>query len=441
MRKYSVIILAFLFMMSTVVKAQEYSIVKTGTVEIYRTLANAPLKVSPDNSASNITFLKQGTWVRALGEETDTFLKVITEEKQIGWLMKKLVTKVSADQIQDCQGVEGFSFVCPVNKDSISTGQEVISSQDKKQVFTALKKNTTNADKEETLHVKAKGNSIIKEDSKEKVSRILSQKENTLHSQKGKSEETPSLQVGFDNGFSNTAVESFIPPAVVEPNKTTMVKMSALDINRIHCVDGDITDVIYSDERGVKVKIIGQDAFVKFPVRKVDDSLQYSKAAVDLFAVCNGKVYSIIAQPLKTISSTLTYLKDRASEIEKNINKHKDLPFEKRLVDIIRNVYTNQIEPHYEFVPVNKRVSLYENMDIIYKGYYNIEGEGLNVKLFIIRPVNLSSQRDYIEFKEKDFLRKVLTIAPVAISLDKTKLYSNDKAVLIIVERRNIDVK
>jgi conjugal transfer pilus assembly protein TraK len=219
----------------------------------------------------------------------------------------------------------------------------------------------------------------------------------------------------------------------VKPNRVMMVEMSSLDINRVYC-DGEITDVIFSEEKGVKVRIVKNNAFVKFVVKKIEDKEIPIENPVDIFFVCDNQVYSIIAIP-KRIPSAFIYLETKERKVQEVVERVKDLPYEKRLLEIIKAIYTNRYEPNYQVVNVNKEFYLFKDVKVVLERIIDIEGEGLRGKVFRIETFfDLNTQ--YVEIKEKDFVRKELTSIPFAVSLDKSRLQGKDKATLIIIEKR-----
>jgi len=218
-----------------------------------------------------------------------------------------------------------------------------------------------------------------------------------------------------------------------KPNRVTMVEMSSLDINRVYC-DGEITDIIFSEEKGIKVKIVKNNAFVKFVVKKIEDKEIPIENPVDLFFVCDNQVYNVIAIP-KRIPSAFIYLEAKEKKVQEAMEKVRDLPYEKRLLEIIKAIYTNKYEPNYQVVNVNKEFYLFKDVKVVLERIIDIEGEGLRGKVFRLE-TSFDSSTQYVEVKEKDFVRKELTSIPLAVSLDKSKLQGKDKATLIIIEKR-----
>ena len=219
----------------------------------------------------------------------------------------------------------------------------------------------------------------------------------------------------------------------VKPNRATMVEMSSLDINRVYC-EGEITDAIFSEEKGVKVKIVKNNAFVKFVVKKIEDKEIPVENPVDIFFVCDNQVYSVIAIP-KRIPSAFIYLEAKGKKVQEVVEKVKDLPYERRLLEVIKAIYLGKYEPNYQVVNVNKEFYLFKDVKVVLEKVIDIEGEGLRAKIFRLE-TNFSGSTQYVEIKEKDFVRKELTSIPLAVSLDKSRLQGKDKATLIILEKR-----
>jgi len=222
---------------------------------------------------------------------------------------------------------------------------------------------------------------------------------------------------------------------VVTPEKTTMVQMSNVDVNRILC-PVPVQDVVFSEEKGIEVKIVGRNVFVKFKVKKIDESFEYSSMPVDIHVVCADKVYSIIAFPRK-IPAALIYLEDKKSELEEKVSELSGLAFEEKITGLVKSFYSGKVPPSAEFIPVNKKHNVYKDLDIEEKGLYVFEGEGLVVKYFTI--TYTGKEPPQIDLSEKLFLKKELTVAPLAVSLEKLKLKSGESSGLIIIEskRRN----
>ena len=90
----------------------------------------------------------------------------------------------------------------------------------------------------------------------------------------------------------------------ISPDMPSIVQLSNRDINRIVC-SGPMSDLIYSEEKGVTGHFSGNSAFIKFKAEDLDGQLTYAETPSELFIVCNGAVYTLIAEPNATSSVTL----------------------------------------------------------------------------------------------------------------------------------------
>jgi conjugal transfer pilus assembly protein TraK len=388
---------------------------------LYRAIANVELKDSPNQEGKTIDFLKQGTALFVKGTEKG-WAKVKTEDGKEGWVPAFLLREVSKEELQQCSQIQGMSFMCGTSvKQEISKGEEV----EPKVLAKSQVKNLPGVGLNESFA----SSSMSQKD----MEFFLQAKK--LDSSKGEVKKDVEKE-GFSPNFLSSKQEYkevMSNIVYVKPNRTTMVEMSSLDINRVYC-DGEITDVIFSEEKGVRVKIVKNNAFVKFVVKKIEDKEIPVENPVDLFFVCNDQVYSVIALP-KRIPSAFIYLESKDKKIQEVVERNKDIPYEKRLLDIIKAIYVNKYEPNYQVVRVNKEFYLFKDIKVVLEKVIDIEGEGLRAKVFSLT-TQFDSNTQALEIKEKDFVRKELTTIPLAISLDKTKLQGKDKATLIILEKR-----
>lgn len=230
---------------------------------------------------------------------------------------------------------------------------------------------------------------------------------------------------------SENATEPF--NAFVLPEVTTQVDMSSSDINRIVC-HVDIKDVIFSKEKGLSVKIAGRDAFVKFLITKKEDKEIYSNTPSELFVICGTDVYSLIAIPRRIPSQTIRLSSGRLEKIKKNISLMEGLPFEKKVTDLIKSVYKEDIPESFSISPSNRKIEIFKDITLTLKRAVAIEGEGLQLKEYNVEIKN-DSPHDSLQIMEKDFLRTELTERPVAIAIDKLNLKKGDSGRLFIVEQ------
>ena len=92
--------------------------------------------------------------------------------------------------------------------------------------------------------------------------------------------------------LSGSAVaDTGIPPEV-----PTMVDFSSKEINRIIC-SSPINDLIFSKEKGLTGHFTGNSAYIKFIIEEVNGKRIYATEPSEVYVVCDGSTYSIVANP------------------------------------------------------------------------------------------------------------------------------------------------
>ena len=215
--------------------------------------------------------------------------------------------------------------------------------------------------------------------------------------------------------------------AVVPPEVATPVYLSSSDINRIVC-PSYIKDVIYSKEKGLTVKIEGGNAFVKFLVTKEGDKDNYSTTPTELYVLCGKETYNLIALPKRIPSRTVT-LSGGDRKANENASLFDGMPFEKKILSIIKSVYTEDIPDSFTVRNEDRPFNLYKGLKLTLVKTVRVEGEGLRVKEFTAQAAQNT------ELSEKDFLKTEITTDPVAIAIDKLRLSPGETARVLIVER------
>ena len=397
----------------------------------WQTIGNAVLRTEPNMNSEVISYVKQGIIVEEL-EQTAKWIKVKTPSGKIGWISKSLLTPASEND--SCNGVQGFSALCPVNSQKKQIqGAEIPVNQ---KINAIAQGNVAGAENKES-EVKP----ITTKIDKEKIAGVSPTKtvpEGIPPANSPKNIQPPLTSQALVSGESLQNAEpepvgSFKTSYIVDPETVTAIKMSSSDINRIVC-PVDIKDVVYSEEKGLQVKISGKNAFVKFLIKRIGTKEEYSKIPSDIYVVCGDKVYSIIAFPQRQPATTV-YLQDKGQKVKEVIEKYSSMPIEKRIVELVRSFSKDTPPEEAEFYPQKKEYKLYENLRIIEKGKYVIPGEGIQIRIIDITAVSLPKDAKFVEISEKDFLRAEITQTPLALSLDKLRLYKGDTARLLVIEK------
>lgn len=222
-------------------------------------------------------------------------------------------------------------------------------------------------------------------------------------------------------------------PVVILPEVTTVVQLSSSDINRFVC-PVDIKDVVYSKEKGVNVKITGKDAFVKFIVlKKQDGEKAYSVLPTEMFVVCGDDTFQLIVYPKRIPAQTVRFSTGKDKKIKANHELFSGLPFEKRILKAIKDVFTENAPDSFAITRYDKRIGRFKEVDIIHRRSFDIEGEGLRVLEY---EISLKEGIKQFKLNEKLFIKKEFSENPVAISLEKHVLRPGDVSRLFVVEQR-----
>lgn len=247
-----------------------------------------------------------------------------------------------------------------------------------------------------------------------------------------------SHHTGEDN--LNKSAEKFEPgkvlptPEVVLPEEAKGVTLSSSDLNRIICADGEVKEALTSEEKGLMLKVSGREVFAKFKVSKRSDGkLGYSTTPTEIYIKCGNDTYTLIAFPDRLPSQTIKLSSGRKSRMEANTALYAGLPFEKRVMRVIKEVYTDQIPETYAIIRHKKVDTTFKGLSVVLLREVNVEGEGIKVKEY---SVSLRSRQAPFKLSERSFIKKEFALNPVAISLDKHIIRPGDTARLFVVEQR-----
>jgi len=220
------------------------------------------------------------------------------------------------------------------------------------------------------------------------------------------------------------AKESFIKAEV-----TSTVKMSNTDVNRIHCTAGKINDVILSEEKGVTVKIVDSNVFVKFLVKVLNGRETFVKKHTEFHVVCNGEIYTLIAKPRKGRPATIRLGSDKKHTIQKNLAMFKGMAREEAIVKLTLDMLRDDASETYQTTDVASAKQSYK--DIYYKAKKDVrvDGVGLNATEYVI-----TAKRDLPHINEKYFIASEFGSSIEAITLLPQPIKKGQKARLIVVK-------
>lgn len=234
---------------------------------------------------------------------------------------------------------------------------------------------------------------------------------------------------------SNQSLAAADGPAPILPEVTTRVALSNTDVNRLVCPEG-LKDVVFSQEKGIVVKISGGNAFVKFQALKQGEETVYSETPSEFHVVCGGEIYSLIGLPQRIPAQTIRLSSGKKQTVEKNLAIFAGLPLEKKVLTLLRQAYTDQLPESYLVRALPRRIDLFPALRLDLRREILVEGEGLAVREYLLTLKDGQSPR---RLSEGEFLRSELTSRPLAVALEELLPAPGKPTRLFIVERRDED--
>jgi conjugal transfer pilus assembly protein TraK len=222
-------------------------------------------------------------------------------------------------------------------------------------------------------------------------------------------------------------------PAIVLPELTTRVRLSASDVNRLVCQE-EIKDVVTSKEKGVIVKIVGKSAFIKFVVVKKGEKLTYSETPTELFVVCGDAMFNLVAMPSRIPAQTIQLSTGRKDRIKENLSLFEGLPFEQKILKIVRESYMEEIPDSYVVRRFNKKTNVsFKEINVLLRREIEIEGEGLKIREY---EASIKGTLPELLLHERMFLHPGLAENPVAVAIEEPLLKHGTTTRIFIVETK-----
>lgn len=213
--------------------------------------------------------------------------------------------------------------------------------------------------------------------------------------------------------FSSVA---FAAVTGVEPEVTSRIDMSSIDVNRIVCPNkAAVTNVAHSEEKGLQLQPSGENLFMKFPVLEVEsggkkEKVYYSGSA-EVFLSCGNSVYSLILNAKKIPGQTI-YLADTASDMKKANEYTVSKGYDDLMLDLIGSVINNTVPKGFKLNDTDLQETY---RDISVTAVKEIVGGGFRVRELVLRSDKQVSISDTELMKLKMFknVKAVAVMSPV----------------------------
>jgi conjugal transfer pilus assembly protein TraK len=225
-------------------------------------------------------------------------------------------------------------------------------------------------------------------------------------------------------GSGGALAEDGVPAEV-----PTMIQLSNRDINRVVC-PGPMSDLIFSKEKGMTGHFSGNNAFVKFTIEDKNGKLIYAQEPSELYAVCNGSVYTIIATPTAIDAVTVRLAMPKSDSIDKNFARYRNMPVEKQALQIIREAYNGTYPSSYRVTEKREPLALCRDLDVALQEYVEVDGVGLRLKEYKV------SAKNSADVDEKTFLSSKVSDSILAVAVEEHKLKSGQSTRVFVVEKK-----
>lgn len=240
----------------------------------------------------------------------------------------------------------------------------------------------------------------------------------------------PPKRISYSHHKTSTVLK-VMADAFAKPDVITKIAVSNTDVNRIVSPE-PIKDVVYSKEKGLLVHFIGKNAFIKFVIkRNADGSYTYIQQPAEIYVVTPDAVYTIIVSPQNIAGRTIRLSGGNLKKISANKQMFVQLPYEKKLIKIIKAVYKNNIPYTWDVVhPQNpKPIVINDFLFVTPLTLVSIEGTGFSLKEYkVTSPMNM-------RISENDFITVKLAKNPRAIALTGFNVSKDNPVYLFIVTR------
>jgi len=227
---------------------------------------------------------------------------------------------------------------------------------------------------------------------------------------------------------ASVVLASDVPPKGVQvvefSHGWNVVYISMGDVSRIVCERGEVSTVVYSQEKEMQVKTEGRNVFVKLvPKEEVNGKKVISDYPRELYVECAGEVFQLLLYP-KSIPATTIYLKlPYRKDTTKARAFERASPFEETIGKLIKSAYLEEIPDGYDVEVVNRTAGSFRELDMVL--YRRYTGDRFVVEEYLI------TAKLNLELSEASFLPYLKN--PVAISIVRPILKEGETTRMFVV--------
>ncbi len=224
------------------------------------------------------------------------------------------------------------------------------------------------------------------------------------------------------NVFADNVITAEVP---------TVVELSNHDINRIVC-PGPMSDLIFSQEKGMTGHFSGNNAFIKFKIEDAGGEYSYADQDSELFVVCNGAIYTLIVTPRDISSATIRLASPQQKSFKQNIAHYKNMPLEKQALQVIREAYNENYPSSYRVIDSSEPIELCPRIKTTLIQSVDVDGVGLRLKKYLITAIGTG--QNYVD--EKLFVSPLISDSLLAVAVNDHTLSPGETSTVFIVEKK-----
>lgn len=237
------------------------------------------------------------------------------------------------------------------------------------------------------------------------------------------------LCIGLLTVNANAATDNLTTVDTISGYK--YIDISKTDANRVYCESGEITEIVYSEEKELTIQKMGQNAIVKLtPINEMQGEEVKSTTINDFtretYITCNGNMYSLVLVPKDMQAQTIILRTPKGEDIAKKQNKGVVIvnEYQSTLTDLIKRAYKESPMDEFTIEYPNKITQEFKELVMLeYKRYI---GDVYNIQEFIVKANN-----EDISIDEKLFIPFLNN--PIAVALESFKVKAKTSTRLFVI--------
>lgn len=147
---------------------------------------------------------------------------------------------------------------------------------------------------------------------------------------------------------------------------------------------------------------------------------------------CNDTIYSLIATPKRIPSVTLRLSPPATGDFKQNISRYQALPFEKKVLQLIREAYRGEYPDSYRITEADALVNISVDLSVRLMRIVDVEGVGMRLKEYKVK----ATVDEAIQVTEKDFLRAEMGEDIIAVVVENHNIEQRGSSRIFIIEQR-----